>query len=352
MDENTGLSMKPPSVTVIVPNYNHAPYLRQRLDSILAQSFQDFELILLDDCSSDDSLAILKEYAQKRPDTKLIVNEKNSGSPFAQWNKGAQIAQGSFLWIAESDDLAHTELLARNVAALLANPKAVMAYCQSVFINEKGEGGNNYRENYQYIYKTDRWENDFYSEGIEECRSYMLRHNSIPNASAVLFRKQEFLEAGPLPVDWKLNGDWMFYCKLLQKGGLAFSAETLNYFRKHEQTQRQRANADATAYFEILQLADFISEKNAPDAEFQKYCYTQFAHWWIGSLFRQDMAWKYWRDNYKLYKRFRAYRDFLLLRIGYTALYLVLIHIIEILRIKELVKKWRHRLFPGKYFEH
>jgi len=344
--------MNTPFVTVIVPNYNHAPFLRQRLDSILEQSFQDFEWILLDDCSSDQSAAILREYADKRPNSQLIINDKNSGSPFAQWNKGAQLARGAFLWIAESDDIAHRDLLATNVAAIQQNPDAAMAYCQSVFVNEKGEEGNNYLENYKFIYKTDRWEKDFYSEGKEECRSYMLRHNSIPNASAVLFRKSIFLEAGPLPIDWKLNGDWMFYCKLLQLGGLVFSAQTLNYFRKHEQTQRQRANADATAYFEILQLADFISEKNHPDPEFQKHCYAQFANWWIGSLFRQLFGWKYLKDNFTLYQRFRKHRNWLLLRILYTTLYVGLIQLIDFLRIKELLKKGRHILFPGKYFEH
>jgi len=89
-----------PNVTVIVPNYNHARFLRQRLDSILTQTYQDFELILLDDCSTDDSRTILKEYAAD-PRVRLELNEANSGSPFKQWNKGVQLAQGKYVWIAE-----------------------------------------------------------------------------------------------------------------------------------------------------------------------------------------------------------------------------------------------------------
>ena len=54
-----------PQVSVIVPNYNHAPYLRQRLDSIFNQNFQDFEVIILDDCSTDNSKEIIEEYMQK-----------------------------------------------------------------------------------------------------------------------------------------------------------------------------------------------------------------------------------------------------------------------------------------------
>ena len=73
-----------PTVSVIVPNYNHAAYLRERLDSILNQTFQDFELILLDDCSTDASLLMLRDYATHPRVSQLVVNEKNTGSTFAQ----------------------------------------------------------------------------------------------------------------------------------------------------------------------------------------------------------------------------------------------------------------------------
>ena len=82
-----------PAVSVIVPNYNHARFLRKRIDSILNQTFQDFELILLDDCSTDESRSILSEYASD-PRVRLELNEVNSGSPFKQWNKGIRIARG------------------------------------------------------------------------------------------------------------------------------------------------------------------------------------------------------------------------------------------------------------------
>src|SRR6202030_4301096 len=76
-----------PAVSVIVPNYNHAPYLRRRIESILQQTYQDFELILLDDSSTDHSREILQSYAEK-PGVKIAFNTMNSGSVFKQWNKG------------------------------------------------------------------------------------------------------------------------------------------------------------------------------------------------------------------------------------------------------------------------
>src|SRR5882762_42615 len=119
-----------PTVSIVVPNYNHARFLRQRLDSIVGQTFQDFELILLDDCSTDESQSILREYATDSR-VRLEFNEKNSGSTFKQWNKGVRLARGEYIWIAESDDYADERLLERLVGVLEAEPEVTLAYCRS-----------------------------------------------------------------------------------------------------------------------------------------------------------------------------------------------------------------------------
>src|SRR5579862_3200293 len=119
-----------PKVSVIVPNYNHAKYLRRRVESILEQTFQDFELILLDDCSTDESRSILSSYAGD-PRVKIEFNTANSGSTFKQWNRGARLANGKYLWIAESDDYADKRLLERLTEVLEADPKITFAYCRS-----------------------------------------------------------------------------------------------------------------------------------------------------------------------------------------------------------------------------
>ena len=94
-----------PTVSVIVPNYNHAPYLRQRIESILDQSHQDFELILLDDCSTDGSRDIMESYRGDPRVSHIVYNEANSGSTFRQWDKGIELAQGECVWVAESDQI-------------------------------------------------------------------------------------------------------------------------------------------------------------------------------------------------------------------------------------------------------
>ena len=107
--------MPQPAVSVIVPNYNHAPFLRRRLDSIFNQTYQDFEVIILDDCSSDNSKEIIEQYRNRPQITHIVYNEVNSGSPFKQWAKGFDLAKGEYIWIAESDDWAELNFLEETV---------------------------------------------------------------------------------------------------------------------------------------------------------------------------------------------------------------------------------------------
>ncbi len=87
-------------ISVIVPNYNHAPYLQQRIESILGQTYTDLELILLDDCSTDDSREVMEQYRQHPKVSHIIYNEKNGGIPFRQWDKGIELARGEWVWVA------------------------------------------------------------------------------------------------------------------------------------------------------------------------------------------------------------------------------------------------------------
>ena len=102
-----------PYVSVIVPNYNYGRFLPERIRSIRDQTFQDFEIILLDDASTDNSLEILHRWADRLPSAKLFVNSENSGSPFAQWLKGMALARAELIWLAEADDACSHSLLER-----------------------------------------------------------------------------------------------------------------------------------------------------------------------------------------------------------------------------------------------
>src|ERR1039458_5816296 len=202
-----------PEVSVIVPNYNHARFLPQRLDSILAQTYKDYELIVWDDASSDNSREVLENYAAKNS-MRLVFNEKNSGNPFIQWRKGAELACGEYLWIAESDDYADPQLLETLVARLQQNPKVGLAYCQSFSVDEDGRilGTLEY-----WTQELDggRWKQDYMNSGVDEVACYLVRRNTIPNASGVLVKRDIFLEAVQLAENLRLTGDWWTWSRVL-----------------------------------------------------------------------------------------------------------------------------------------
>jgi glycosyltransferase involved in cell wall biosynthesis len=221
--------MKCPKVSVIVPNYNHCRYLSQRLDSILDQSFRDFELLILDDASTDPSHSVLSGYYAK-PEVRILVNSRNSGSAFHQWDHGITLARGQYVWIAESDDSADPRFLEILVPLLDSDPSLGLAYCQSCLVDKQGEvvgSSLSWTEDLD----ADRWKSDYRNIGIDELRQYLIAKNTIPNASAVLSRRTILLQTRPIDASFRLCGDWLHWGKMLLVSNIAYVAQALNYWR-------------------------------------------------------------------------------------------------------------------------
>lgn len=105
-------------ISVIIPNYNHAPYLKQRIDSVLNQTYTDMEVIILDDKSTDNSIEIIEQYRSHPKVVQIELNKQNSGTTFKQWQKGISLAKGEYIWIAESDDYADETFLEKVVGSI------------------------------------------------------------------------------------------------------------------------------------------------------------------------------------------------------------------------------------------
>lgn len=226
-----------PKVTVIVVSYNHERFLRRRLDSIYAQSYKNFEVLLLDDCSTDHSRALLDAYAAKHPgNTRTVYNETNSGSPFRQWAKGIAAATGDLVWIAESDDFCNSTFLEEMVRSF--DDKAVMlASARCVFVGSDEapmpEGFQSYVADLECAAK---WDRPYVETAHNEVRAALGIKNTIPNASGVLFRRPLEMPLLEDP-DWRsmrVAGDWVFYLHLLRGGKIAYVPGAINYFRRYE----------------------------------------------------------------------------------------------------------------------
>lgn len=229
-----------PKVSVIVPNYNHAPYLPKRLDSVYEQTYRDFEVILLDDFSKDNSRDILGHYAEK-PNTIFVPNESNSGSVFRQWKKGVSLSQGEYIWIAESDDFASPYFLKKVVTVMDEHPNTGLVYSQSWLVDSQnvilGDG-----RCWTNDLDPQRWSHSYINDGKDEISRFLVYKNTIPNASGIVIRRSVLEKCGGvIEQPFRLCGDWLQWIKILACSDIGFVPECLNYWRQKTSNARVKS---------------------------------------------------------------------------------------------------------------
>jgi glycosyltransferase involved in cell wall biosynthesis len=249
-----------PHASVVVPNYNYERFLGERLESIKRQTFQDFEVILLDDQSSDGSVSILEAWARERPGTRVIVNKKNSGSPFAQWIRGMRVADSDLVWIAEADDACEPEFLG-TLLPYFDNRNVFLGYTKSVPVNENGKVLGDYEQLYLDRIAKGRWSNPYVATDHEEANEGLGVANCIPNASSVVFRRFD-----PEPIfeesvtKMRMCGDWLFYLRAIRGGLVAYDQHALNLHRRHGATITSKMEGSRRYFDEFATIRAYVSE--------------------------------------------------------------------------------------------
>jgi len=234
-----------PTLSVLVPFYNSAPFVLRRLSTILRQRWPIAELVLLDDASSDGTVDAVSRFAASHGlALDVVVNETNSGSPWAQWRRAMPQLHGDVVWIAEADDLAHPHFLSRLVP-LFSDPDLAIAFANSCSIDADDR-----------ILEPDtrRWiigdrrllDHDFTMPGVDFLSRYLAAQNLLINVSGVVFRRRILAEvldrlADRLPA-FRTTGDWLIYCECLQRGGIAFTPRVLNACRRHSASLSYQAD--------------------------------------------------------------------------------------------------------------
>ena len=236
-------------VSIIVPNYNHAPFLRHRLDSIFNQTFRNFEVIILDDCSTDNSKEIIEEYRSYPQVSHIVYNETNSGSPFKQWAKGFNLAQGDYIWIAESDDWAESNFLEETLPILKSKKNLSLVFSASRIVSI---------EPHRDIYLS---ANSMEMQGKKFIETHMILDNGIPNASAVLFRRDRLFLISDDYQNFRGAGDCVFWINLCEHGDVFFLAKPLNYFRIHQDNKTKKCRNDGSLCQEAYTIKSFLQQR-------------------------------------------------------------------------------------------
>lgn len=254
-----------PLVSVIVPNFNHAPYLRERLDTIYNQTYRNFEVILLDDCSTDNSREILLEYAKKYPEiTRVAFNDVNAGKVFLQWNKGLGLARGKYIWIAESDDYSAPEFI-ETLMKYFRYESCMIAFARSVFMQEGKQIWST--EEYLSKNKAMHWDAPFCLSAATAVKLGFGYQNIIPNVSSAIFRNigQVPEEVINICKDMHLSSDWIFYLSIIKGGTLCYTNETVNYYRVHEQSTSLKVQHTMQYYIEYEMVSAYVAENYQVD---------------------------------------------------------------------------------------
>ena len=227
-----------PTVSVIIPNYNHAPYLKERIDSVLNQTYQDFEVIILDDCSPDNSVEVIEQYRSNPHVSHILINEQNTRNTFIQWERGISLAKGRYIWIAESDDVAEPQLLETLIGQLEQHPDASVAFCHSRLIDADGA-----------LLSEQNTKNPAQPGQITiDDSSTFLRHllifNYIYNASMAVFRRDVYDRANPDYKQFRYCGDWHFWASVCAAGRVIEVYDMLSRFRQHQRKVTEDSKKD------------------------------------------------------------------------------------------------------------
>ena len=260
------MDFQKPKISVIVPNYNYGQYLKERIDSILCQTYQNFEIIILDDCSTDNSRNIIESYRENSHVSRIVYNEKNTGSPFIQWDKGISLCSGEWIWIAESDDKASPDFLSTLIKEINKSPNVVLAFSESYFIDSNGKvlktGNSNGITN----------QSTYTHEGRDFVHKRMLWNNSIYNASMVLFSHHAYDMISKDYANYRCCGDWLFWSYLCLQGKIIESRQMLNYFRQHSDRVTEKARNNWDDWREVGSiLSSFVTLLNLKGSELKRF---------------------------------------------------------------------------------
>lgn len=251
------------TISVVVPNYNYSKFLYQRLYSILYQQVKINEIIILDDCSKDDSREVINNIVcrlNKYISIKSVYNKVNSGSAFKQWKRGFDLSTGDYIWIAEADDYCDKTALKHMMNPILKNDKIMISYVDTAFIDTDGKIFLKTIKPEIDIMKTGHWDKSYINSGKDEFINFSFLNCTIANVSSAVIKRGEYTTFFRLSGRYKQAGDWLFYVNIMCKGDIAFYNKPLNYYRVHGDNVSSVTKKEAHIK-EIISIHDYYRKK-------------------------------------------------------------------------------------------
>jgi len=232
-------------VSVIVPTYNRAHLITEAIDSILNQTFKDFELIIVDNYSSDDTESIVKSYADERI---RYFKHQNNGLVSINRNYGINKSRGEYTAFLDDDDLWLPEKLEKQVEFLDSDKELGLVYSDTYIIGSNG----NLRE-HTYFYRIKPFRGNVFNK--------LLQGNFIPMLTVVI-RKEVLDKVGGFNPRYKICQDYDLWLRIAEYYPIDFIEQPLAKYRVHGGSSFQENTA--LSYQEVLQIIEYWLNRN-PD---------------------------------------------------------------------------------------
>ncbi|SDC82721.1 Glycosyl transferase family 2 [Algoriphagus faecimaris] len=270
--------MKKPIVSIVIPVYNKAAFVRETLESALGQTYPNLEIVLVDDGSTDGSFEILKEYFAKYPDKIQLIDQENQGVSVAT-NVGTAAARGEYIQFLDADDLLSPDKINRQIKLLESQSESVLASCEWRMFQD------NPKKSYPIPYGVFR---DF-NFGLDLLLQFW-NHQEMNQPGVYLTHRSLIEKAGPWDESMTINQDGEFFTRvLLHAEKVLFESKGNVYYRSPGEgnvSQQKSAKAiksllDSYQCYEreVLKFEDSKRVRIALKKVYQKFIYDVFPHY-------------------------------------------------------------------------
>ncbi len=232
-----------PSVSFVIASYNYARYVGQTIKSLLAQNYDALEIIVIDDCSPDNSREVLQRFSDE-PRVRLVFHDTNLGN-IRTYNEGLRMARGDFIGIVGSDDYAlRADAVARQVAIFEQHPTVGFVYSAHTYVDENSKPFRVFQP----------WSDDYVRDGLVEFRDLAFR-NYVPH-TGTLVRRRCHDELGLYDLNLPHAADWELWLRLAGRYDVGYVAEPLYAYRIHGGNMSVARHSPAHANREIKEAVE------------------------------------------------------------------------------------------------
>ncbi|MGB3295828.1 MAG: glycosyltransferase [Phormidesmis sp.] len=257
------MTITAPKISVLMSVYNGSLYLRESIESVLNQTFTNFEFIIIDDCSTDDSWEILKRFSTQDSRIVLLKNEENIGLT-KSLNKGLRIAKGEYVARQDADDISLPTRFDQQVAYLEESKDVVLVSANYSYIDAEGSFINSLS----------------LSDEADITGWYLLFYNRIGAHGLAMFRREEAIALGGYLETFRYSQDYEFWHRLRKVGKLKILPDILQLYRRSHSSSisvQAKPEQEALSVIASQQAIEELTSKKLSTAEI-----TDLKHFWLG----------------------------------------------------------------------